>query len=414
MTVDALALLDAATRGGAIVLLGLLAIATWRQRRRSGGAAIPLAVALALGLIVQIVIGTPLLDRRLPLRWLAAPVGIAVANSVLFWLFARAVFDDDFKPRRRHLAIWAAVFAISAGSLLARTTDALPRETSDALTIARNLAPLLFAVLAIAATVHHWRVDVVESRRRLRGFVIACGALNATTMVAARGTAPADCVGTFVAWWDVATLLLIVVVITWQALRADDAPLLLRGGRFAASPAPAFLVDDVYAPPDRPLPHSPPPSNGAAPARPIDAASGNGEGAIAPPTTKLPTTEPASIDAADVDLAHRLRQAMTIERAHADETLSIASLAARLDVPEYRLRRVINRQLGHRNFTTFVNGHRLADARAALADPARRELPILTVALDAGFASIGPFNRAFKADTGLTPSAYRRQALADS
>jgi AraC-like DNA-binding protein len=35
-------------------------------------------------------------------------------------------------------------------------------------------------------------------------------------------------------------------------------------------------------------------------------------------------------------------------------------------------------------------------------------VPILTVALDAGFGSIGPFNRAFKAHTGLTPSEYRR------
>jgi AraC-like DNA-binding protein len=35
-------------------------------------------------------------------------------------------------------------------------------------------------------------------------------------------------------------------------------------------------------------------------------------------------------------------------------------------------------------------------------------VPILTIALDAGFGSIGPFNRAFKAHTGLTPSEYRR------
>jgi sec-independent protein translocase protein TatA len=44
----------------------------------------------------------------------------------------------------------------------------------------------------------------------------------------------------------------------------------------------------------------------------------------------------------------------------------------------------------------------------------QREVPVLTIALDAGFGSIGPFNRAFKADTGLTPTDFRRQALADS
>jgi AraC-like DNA-binding protein len=41
-------------------------------------------------------------------------------------------------------------------------------------------------------------------------------------------------------------------------------------------------------------------------------------------------------------------------------------------------------------------------------------MPVLTIALDAGFQSIGPFNRAFKAATGVTPTEFRRQALADS
>ena len=79
-------------------------------------------------------------------------------------------------------------------------------------------------------------------------------------------------------------------------------------------------------------------------------------------------------------------------------------------MPEYRLRRLINQRLGHRNFSSFVNGYRLAEATAALADPAQAEVPILTIALDAGFQSIGPFNRAFKAHTGMTPTAYRKQA----
>jgi AraC-like DNA-binding protein len=38
-------------------------------------------------------------------------------------------------------------------------------------------------------------------------------------------------------------------------------------------------------------------------------------------------------------------------------------------------------------------------------------VPILTIAMDAGFQSLGPFNRAFKADTGLTPTEFRRLAL---
>lgn len=39
-------------------------------------------------------------------------------------------------------------------------------------------------------------------------------------------------------------------------------------------------------------------------------------------------------------------------------------------------------------------------------------MPILTIALDAGFGSLGPFNRAFRAETGLTPTEFRRLSAA--
>ena len=47
---------------------------------------------------------------------------------------------------------------------------------------------------------------------------------------------------------------------------------------------------------------------------------------------------------------------------------------------------------------------------AALADRSQAEVPIVTIALDAGFQSLGPFNRAFKAHAGMTPTDFRRQA----
>jgi AraC-like DNA-binding protein len=120
-----------------------------------------------------------------------------------------------------------------------------------------------------------------------------------------------------------------------------------------------------------------------------------------------------TLDQQDQRLAERLRTVMDQERAYREAGLTIASLAERLNVPEYRLRRLINQRLGHRNFVTYVNGFRLTEARQALADPAQVRVPVLTIALDAGFQSIGPFNRAFKALTGATPTEYRRRSLAD-
>lgn len=105
---------------------------------------------------------------------------------------------------------------------------------------------------------------------------------------------------------------------------------------------------------------------------------------------------------------------MVAQKPYRDETMSIARLAALLGEQEYRLRRTINGQLGHRNFSAFLNSYRLAEVKAALADPAQREVPIITIALDAGFGSLGPFNRAFREAEGMTPSEFRAHALAVS
>jgi AraC-like DNA-binding protein len=128
----------------------------------------------------------------------------------------------------------------------------------------------------------------------------------------------------------------------------------------------------------------------------------------------LPRPEAPAADALDrqeAALLEALRELMEEQKLHRHDGLTIAVLAARLAIPEYRLRRLINRRLGHRNFSSFVNGYRLAEARAALADPVQENVPILTIALDTGFQSLAPFNRAFKMTAGMTPREYRRQHL---
>ena len=80
-------------------------------------------------------------------------------------------------------------------------------------------------------------------------------------------------------------------------------------------------------------------------------------------------------------------------------------------MPEHQLRALINTRLGYKNFSTFLNGYRVDEARERLADPTQSRVQILTIALDAGFASLPPFNRAFREKTGMTPSDYRREKL---
>ena len=126
-----------------------------------------------------------------------------------------------------------------------------------------------------------------------------------------------------------------------------------------------------------------------------------------------PTPEPAPAAAAappapDARQLATLNRLMTVERVYREPSLTIAALATRMGLPEHRLRKLINQALGHRNFNAFLNAYRIEDAKRALSDAARTDVPVLTIAMDAGFQSLGPFNRAFKAATGLTPTEYRR------
>jgi AraC-like DNA-binding protein len=147
-----------------------------------------------------------------------------------------------------------------------------------------------------------------------------------------------------------------------------------------------------------------PPRTGA-PAAPATARPGSTPLANNEPRTAPPPTGP------DATLLQALGELMDQGKVYREPELSVSSLSQKLDVPEYRLRRLINQELGHRNFSAFVNGYRLAEIETALGDPTQADVPILTIALDAGFGSIGPFNRAFKAHSGLTPTEYRRACL---
>jgi AraC-like DNA-binding protein len=122
-----------------------------------------------------------------------------------------------------------------------------------------------------------------------------------------------------------------------------------------------------------------------------------------------PSAMPAAqipADPADAALLERLSRALSEDEIWRRETLTIGALATHLAVPEHRLRRLINGTLGYRNFAALINERRIASAKRALTDEPGK--PVSTIAYDLGFGSLGPFNRAFKDATGVTPTAWRR------
>jgi len=126
---------------------------------------------------------------------------------------------------------------------------------------------------------------------------------------------------------------------------------------------------------------------------------------VTPFVPAVPADEPLQAD------VRRFRKVFEEDRVYREHGLTIANLATKLDLPEYRLRALINKHLGYRNFNALLHEYRIKDASQMLSDPAQRHLPVLTIALTVGYQSITPFNNAFRQTKNLTPTEFRRKAL---
>ena len=235
-----------------------------------------------------------------------------------------------------------------------------------------SILAIVLAFSAAVQTVRTWKTDLVPGRRRLRLAVLILALLIVVLLSVPDLTSiSANSFGMSGSLATAAGLLAIAALAGWSLFHPP--PALPAAVAMAAATVPENT--------DR--------------AAPIRAADGGHDA-----TTSL--------------LLRRLDILMTVERVYRQEGLTIGGLAAKLGLPEYRLRQAINEGLGYRNFNAFLNRYRIDEAKAALSDPSQRDVAVLTIAMDAGFQSIGPFNRAFKAEIGLTPTEFRRDALARS
>jgi AraC-like DNA-binding protein len=214
---------------------------------------------------------------------------------------------------------------------------------------------------------------------------------------------------------------------------ADDRTVTSGDGRPAGSQAagiPPARGGPEESAPGGITPGERAPVEGAAPVHALDAAPGlPGAGVASPAPVSAPTADPVAPDRTDARYersglgefeTRRLRAAlltlMATERPYRDPELTLPALAERLKSTPHKLSEVLNRELSQ-TFYDFVNGYRVDEVRARLADPGTKHLNILALGLDAGFASKSTFNQAFKKFTGQTPSTYRkaleaREALA--
>ncbi|MGY3696921.1 AraC-like DNA-binding protein [Bradyrhizobium sp. USDA 3240] len=348
--------IDLGLRGAVIALCLLIAAMALRDRRDSTAAL--LGAALAIGAAASMVCSAPTFPR--PFAWWGLLLlALSSANSVVFWLWARAAFDDDFVPQPWHGVLWAAV-------AVAQWLDAsgVTRSAALELAIERTLsfASLGLALLAVAQTLVTWPADLVQGRRGLR-LVVLIGASAQTVLNSYLSflEQPSHPTFSMTSVANAFVLFALAGLSTWNLLEA-----------------------------------------------------GTRKGSILLPAANVPSSAPTKASDATIEpaLLRRLEQLITVERIYRREGLTIKLLSVELGVPEYRLRQLINEGLGYRNFNAFLNHYRIGEAKAALVDPKQVEVPVLTIAMDTGFQSIGPFNRAFKAATNMTPTEFRRLSMA--
>lgn len=251
---------------------------------------------------------------------------------------------------------WSQLAPIALLTGVAAIGWSLPRATANGVWVVHNVLEIALVAHVFAVIGGSWRGDLVESRRSLRGPFLAAVAFYAAAL---SGFEIAEALGAAPAWTGIAQ------AATLAAMSLGGAFVFLGARR------------DLFEAPVRP--------------RDPDAAHPRDRLALA-----------------------KLHQTMRAEEIWRREGLSIGALAAVVGVPEHRLRRLVNDGLGHRNFSDFLNTHRIAAAKRELGDPLGAERSISEIAFALGYASLGPFNRAFREATGTTPSAWRARALSAS
>jgi len=103
----------------------------------------------------------------------------------------------------------------------------------------------------------------------------------------------------------------------------------------------------------------------------------------------------------------KLLTVMETEKPYTDHDLSLPKLAASLSLPTHHLSQIINERL-NQNFFDFINSYRIEEAKRKLLDPASKHYSLLVIAEEVGFNSKSAFNTAFKKQTNLTPSEFRK------
>jgi AraC-like DNA-binding protein len=301
-------------------------------------------IGFTLSILCYVVIESEAIQSVGVLRMVAA-IG-AICIPVLFWLLSRAIFDDHFRFAPA-LILWFIIIIISHFNFFLSNLIQAPAFEQFASIIAR-LTSLGFVLAGLYTALRTKRADLIDSRIRFRNiFIIVTASLIGVTLVVE--VVPIE-----------TEIVLVLQVLQRFAIFSITLYFLLRNFGIRQG----FFFREI-------------------------------------PKAKTRSVEDPLLNA-------KLQSLMEDKKIYKKEGLTIGELAELMNEQEYRLRKLINGQLGFRNFNDFLNQYRVNDACETLSDPAEARKTILEIAYALGYQSIGPFNKAFKDLKGLTPTAYRK------
>lgn len=105
------------------------------------------------------------------------------------------------------------------------------------------------------------------------------------------------------------------------------------------------------------------------------------------------------------ELQQQLEDALLESQAYLNPKLSLAELARLGGTTNKKLSTLLNQNM-HTNFYDFINSYRIAAFKKAVREGKLEQLSILGLAYQCGFKSKSSFYRAFKKETGMSPSAF--------
>jgi AraC-like DNA-binding protein len=337
---------------GLLIAVGLL-IARDGRKTRALRFGLPLIVAICFMFMTT---GSPELSLSGPI---VVPLRLFdCLNFIFIWWLGLAFFDDDFELGKRELAI-ASVFAALSLYLRLHYLGFDVYYNYALVLMLSGFSFLLMMHLCLKAIVGR-KEDLIEQRRRIRiWFVVAVALVAVSSTLAER---IASMVGMYEQETIWVTYIFTFPIVAWALL-------------WLARLHPEVIMFD---------------------------------------SKQSATKAPIEIDDRDKLAFQKLSDAMQADKAFIKQGFSIGDLAKIVGIPPHQLRKLINQTMGYRNFSSFLNRYRIAEVKKSLSDLDKARIPVLTLAMDAGFSSLAPFNRAFKASEGITPTDFRAQALAES